>query len=243
MAVRQRECTSPREIFLVGAVDLNRTLRQMLDQVADRVTALIFAPEDWADRFDHHGCLIPAMWETAAMAIGTDQVHVVDGPAEQADMTARCLAAYQGQYRPDEITIGLADEKLTPQLQRQLQQCQLASRSAAGIALAQTAPYRLLAAVVEYLQRERVPEFAVLVRHPDAYAWIEQQRPGDGWLEQLDAYLAEHLQATFGDLWLGEPQQHQRCRQVQQAVAKLLRPLRGERSRWPPGASRFANCS
>ena len=47
------------------------TLRQMLDQVAERVTALVFAPPEWADRFDEHGCLLPDVWETAPLPVRT----------------------------------------------------------------------------------------------------------------------------------------------------------------------------
>ena len=227
VAVQRRECATNRETILVGAADISVTLRQMLDQLADRVIALVFAPEEWAERFDHYGCLVPAAWENAPIPIATDQVHVVDGPAEQADMAARCLAAYHGRYRPDEITMGLADEKLTPHLQRQLQQCQLASRSAAGVAMAHTPPYRLLAAIVEYLQREAPAEFAALVRHPDVYEWIEAQGLDKGWLEQLDAYFAEHLQPALGEQWLGEVGQHRLCGKVHRQVLEWLEPLRG----------------
>ena len=48
------------DIVLLGAVDLNNTLQQMLDQLAERVTAYIVAPEEQPDRFDSHGCLIPS---------------------------------------------------------------------------------------------------------------------------------------------------------------------------------------
>jgi ATP-dependent helicase/nuclease subunit B len=226
VAIERQECATDREIFLVGAVDLNVAVRRMLDQVADRVTALVFAPDDWVDRFDQHGCLIPEAWEAAAIAVRTEQVHVVDGPAEQADRVARCLAAYQGRYRPDEITIGLADEQITPHIQRKLRECQVATRSAAGIALAQTAPYRLLDAVADYLQRSRVAEFAALVRHPDLDNWLEQQGLGADWLEQLDAYFAEHLPGTLDDEWLGGPDVQAMCRKVWQRVEKLVRPLR-----------------
>ena len=43
----------------LGMVDLNRAQRQLLDLVAERVTALVFAPPKLADRFDEHGCLVP----------------------------------------------------------------------------------------------------------------------------------------------------------------------------------------
>ena len=55
-AIEFHECQTDRDVVLLGAVDLNVTMRKMLDQVADRVTALIFAPEDWQSRFDEHGC-------------------------------------------------------------------------------------------------------------------------------------------------------------------------------------------
>ncbi len=47
-------------------------------------------------------------------------------------MVARSLAALDGRYRADEITIGLADENITPYVSRQLQECGIAARPAVG---------------------------------------------------------------------------------------------------------------
>ena len=58
VAIERRECSSDKDILLVGTTDMNSATRHMLDQVADRVTALIHAPESLADRFDAHGCLV-----------------------------------------------------------------------------------------------------------------------------------------------------------------------------------------
>ena len=52
-----RECRTDRDIVLVGTVDMDRSQRAMLDQVADRVTALVFAPDEQMAEFDEHGCL------------------------------------------------------------------------------------------------------------------------------------------------------------------------------------------
>ena len=62
-AIEHGECRTDQRIVLVGLVDLNRAQRQMLDQVADRVTALVFAPPDSAGQFDEHGCLRPEKWQ------------------------------------------------------------------------------------------------------------------------------------------------------------------------------------
>ncbi len=46
-AVEHRLCATDRDIVLVAMVDIDRTVRAMLDQVAERVTALILAPTVW----------------------------------------------------------------------------------------------------------------------------------------------------------------------------------------------------
>jgi RecB family exonuclease len=230
-AIKRRECQIDKDVFVVGTVDMTITLRSMLDQVAKRVTALVFAPEEWSDRFDEHGCLIPEAWQSVSVPIPEERVQLVDGPGEQADMVVRRMAEFEGKYRADEITIGLADEQITPHVRRQLQQCGIASRSAAGDPVAQSAPYRLLSAVEGYVRSGRYSEFASLVRHADVYAWIERERPPSGWLEFLDQYYSKHLQSQLGGVWSGDPDQDaeqiQALQHVYRHVEELLGPLRG----------------
>ncbi len=226
-AIKRRECQTDKDLVVVGAVDMTITLRSMLDQVADRVTTLIFAPDEWSDRFDEHGCLLPEAWESVHLSVPGDRVHLVDGPGEQAEMVVRRLAEYHGAFRADEITIGLADEQITPYVQRQLRQCEIASRSAAGVPIATSAPYRLLSAVEAYLRSGRYNEFAALVRHGDVYAWIERQQPPAGWLEHLDRYYNDHLQAELGGDWLSNNPSTQAVQRVYRCIEQLLEPLRG----------------
>jgi ATP-dependent helicase/nuclease subunit B len=201
VAVQRRECRTDCDLILVGTVDMTVLLRQMLDQVADRVTALVFAPESWSDRFDEHGCLTPSAWERVVVAVQDDGVHVVEGPAEQADRAARCLADFGGRYRADQITIGLADERTAPLVQRQLQQCGLRSRYAAGVAMSSTSPYRLVAAVQAFLRSGRYGDFAALVRHPDVGEYLQRQGVRLSWLADLDEYFGRHLQHRMGPPW------------------------------------------
>jgi len=227
VAVDQRECRTDKDIIVVGAVDMTITLRRMLDQVADRVTALVLAPDEWADRFDEHGCLTPESWQTTDIEMDSNRVYVVDGPAEEADRVVRCLAEYEGKYRADEITIGLADERIAPFIERQLTQCGIASRSAAGIPMAQTGPYRLLAAVESYLRSDRYPEFAALVRHPDVYEWIGRHEIDDGWLERLDEYFSEHLQSRLSERCPGTVRETKPVVKVYKLILGLLEALHG----------------
>jgi len=233
VAIAQRECQTDRDIVVLGAVDMPRTLRQMLEQIAERVTVLVHAPSAWADRFDDDGCLVPNAWATVPIPLDADLVRVVDGPAEVADMAARCLAGFDGRYRADEITIGLADEKIAPYVSRQLQECGIAARTAVGTASSQTAPYRLLAAIEAYLRSRRYGEFAALVRHPDVSAWIGKGEVAADWLERLDEYFSRHLQARLSGDWLGDDARTRSVRQVYDRVEVLLQRFQGSARPWP----------
>lgn len=177
VAIRKRECRTERGVVLVGAVDMNRAQRQMLDQVADRVWALIFAPPELEDRFDEHGCVIPEAWRVPPVAVPEEIVEIADGPAEQADAALVALAAFDGKYAADEITIGVPDESLVPWLAQRFEESGLPHRYGVGRTVRQTGPYRLLEAIAEHLERSDAASLAALVRHPALEDWL---RRGDG---------------------------------------------------------------
>src|SRR5262249_2930746 len=98
-AIRHRECRTEKRIVLVGLVDLNRAHRQMLDQVAGNVTALVFGPNDHrGELFDEHGCLRPEQWQEVLLPLDDERIEIADGPADQADAIVRALAALDGRY-------------------------------------------------------------------------------------------------------------------------------------------------
>ncbi|HEV3258406.1 MAG TPA: PD-(D/E)XK nuclease family protein [Gemmataceae bacterium] len=172
-AIEFREIRTDCDIILLGTVDLNNTLRQMLEEIAGRVTAYIVAPDNLADRFDAHGCLVPSTWCTALIPFRDEQLRQVDGPVEQADAVSAWLVQLDGRFRYDEVAIGVPDESLVPQLQRQLEQCGVRARWVEGLRLGQTAPYQLLAAAVKFAGRRRYDDLAALVRHPDLEDWLQ----------------------------------------------------------------------
>jgi len=233
VAIERRECRTDRDIIVLGAVDMPRTLRQMLEQIAERVTVLVHAPPEWGDRFDDDGCLVPDAWATVSIPLDVDSVRLVDGPVEVADMAARCLAGFGGRYRADEITIGLADEKIASHVSRRLHECGIAARPAVGTASSQTAPYRLLAAIEAYLRSRRYAEFAALVRHPDVSVWIGKGAVAADWLERLDEYFSRHLQARLSGDWLGGDAHARSVRQVYDRAEILLQHFEGSVRPWP----------
>ncbi len=189
VAIQKREPSTDRDLVLVGTVDMNGATRQILDLVADRVTALIAAPDDRADWFDSHGCLLPDRWCDEPVELPLDRIRVCEGPAEQAEQVARELSAFGEQFRADEIVIGVADDRLGPFVERQLATCSVATRWIEGTKLANSGPCRLLLAVAEVLERDRFDGFASLVRHPD----LDECLTGRLNLATLDGSFHEHL--------------------------------------------------
>lgn len=231
-AVKRREPQTDSDIFLLGTVDLNQTLRDMLDLVADRVTALICAPEALADRFDKHGCLLPAEWAEAPIPLRDEQLFRADGPADQAAEAARLIAELKGTRRADEITIGVADENLVPQLQRQLHECGVPTRWVIGTPLAETAPYRFLTAVGEYAADREFSAFAALVRHPDVYVRLYDvvrdqldSAAANKLLTLIDNYYSAHLPITLDGDWRGKEEEHREIKLAAATLDELLAPL------------------
>lgn len=229
-AVRRKECHSEAQIILLGTVDLNKTQCEMLDQLPAQVTALILAPPEWEDHFDPYGCLRPEKWQDATIPLSDEQLEVAEGPADQAAAVVRALAALEGRYSGEQITLGVPDSEVVPYLEQHLEQCAVPTRYAAGRPVAQTSPCRLLDMVAGYLEGRRFSSLAALVRHPAVQQWLvtEHSLPGD-WLTELDRYYADHLPLRLGGSWLGDGHASARLKQVHEAIERLVRPLDGTR--------------
>lgn len=198
VAVRQREYRTDRRIVLAGTVDLNRIQRQMLDQVAGQVTALVLAPQELADRFDEHGCLLPEAWETAEIALREEQIELADSPPDQAAAAVRTLAALDGRFRAEAISLGVPDEDVAPFLELYLGRHGVATRYAAGTPIAQHSAYRLLEAAADYLENRQFAALAALVRHPDVEAYLVRRHVRPEYLVALDEYYSCYLPPVVG---------------------------------------------
>ena len=228
VAIQRRECRTEAQIVLLGTADLNRSQRLMLDQVADRVTALVLAPAELADRFDEHGCIRPAAWQTATIPLLAEQMEVVDAPADQAEAVLRAIASFDGRFNTEQITIGVPDEQIVPYLQQQFQEYGLPARYGVGTPLLRSAPHRLLAAAADYLDTSSFTSFAAFVRHAAVHDWLSGQRiPGD-WLSQLDRYYAKHLPHRLDGNWQEDEQEWKSLELARRAIERLCRGLRGQ---------------
>lgn len=222
VAIREQECKTDHDVIVVGTVDMNVATRHMLDQVSERVMALVFAPNEWGDRFDEHGCLNSSRWQDADIPIIPQQVDVVSSPNDQAIACLRQVARYEGRFAADEITIGIPDERLVPDVERVFKAHGLATRWGPGQSLLESGPCTLLGRLADYLESESFRGFAALVRHPDFETWLTEQRIQLGWLPELDHYHAAHLPFRLQDRWLGRKQDSAKLQSAFTAVRTRL---------------------
>lgn len=185
-------CATDKQIVMLGTADLNRSLSEMLRQIAttnpDQVRILVAAPDSMADRFDAFGSLITEQWLDTEIDIADEQILIVDQPADQSDAVAHYISNLQPEFAADEITIGVPDPAVIPQLERSLNAIEVRHRDLAGRPLGETAPVRLMVACRDYLQTQGYDAFAALVRHPDMFRWLETKTENDDWLAALDNF-------------------------------------------------------
>ncbi len=240
-AAREGDCGTEQDVVLLGMLDLSRLVKGMLEPVADRVTALVPAPEGEAALFDRFGCVVPAAWAGREIELDADRVRIVDQPRDQALAVMDAIASPgdgDGPHAADQITVGLGDEAMSPLIERTLELTGIPARAAVERLLVQSRPAMLLAAVGAYIESRRFDDFASLIRHPDVDAHLSQAVGEVGtregvrhWLTLVDQYAGEHLQRELTDRWLGEDQTRVAMKRLHDAAWALLpEPVQADRA-------------
>lgn len=194
VAVRKVQCRTDKQIILIGVADLNRSMRGMLEQVAEKVTSVVFCDPNHADRFDSLGGIVTAKWLHQELNLDNDRFLVVDGPADQGFAVANFLSNLPAGFHADQITVGAPDASIIPQIERSLRSVDLEPRNLIGIQFEQSAAIRLLVTIREFLRRADFASYAEMVRHPDMYHWINRTTGKDGrWLALLDQHQKNRL--------------------------------------------------
>lgn len=253
VAVKRELCSTDRQIVMIAAADLNRSTTKMLEQVADKVTVLVAAPLKWADRFDLFGSLVTEKWLDVEIKIDDAKLRIVDQTDDQAFAAAHYISELGDQFSADQITIGIPDPSVVPQIQRSLNAIGLKHRNLKGRPLKETAPVRMMMAVKQYLDDQNYESLATLVRHADVHRWLCFKSKNVKWLSDLDTYQVENLPAEiqisdknpFGDSdrirqrkssvapheqkYVDEDADRiDRLNQIHTLIAYLLKPLTGK---------------
>jgi ATP-dependent helicase/nuclease subunit B len=174
VALDKHEYKTDKHLVVIGAVDLNRTQRHILDQVNDQVTILTAAPEEFRQAFDEHGALEPEFWCESNIALDESVIRIVNKPIDQAFAAARRIAELANTHHPSDIAVGVSDPELAPILEASLAQAGVETHLASGISIARSSPFLLLGAISQWLADETARNLAALVRHPQVYAWLSR---------------------------------------------------------------------
>lgn len=212
-AVARNAVTCDQDLWLIGIAEMPQILRSMVRLLLrarpDTVRILVHAPESEADRFDELGCVIPRAWIHADIPLRDEQLSVVGHPSNQATEVARHLAGLSGELAADEIVIGVPDREGVPYIEQNLAASDVKVRDAAGTPVSRTSAYRLLHAIADVVQDWSFEAVAALARHPALGDWLRRRRWDvehrgaaafrelDGWLIQLDEFLAERLPVSL----------------------------------------------
>ncbi|MGH7459265.1 MAG: PD-(D/E)XK nuclease family protein [Longimicrobiaceae bacterium] len=230
------------DLWLVGVAEMPATLRRMLRASGATIRVLVHAPEGEAGAFDELGCVRPGAWAGREIDLPEELLRLSGGPADQADTVLVEMAALDGRFAAEEITIATPDEGLVPYLVQRLEAYGVPTRYGAGRELTSTPVYRFLAAAAEYLPGEASWQpFAALLRHPDVGDWLSgTEDKGAGPLD-LDRVL-EAADRFFSERLPDRPPRSLRSRpldaplaEARKRLARLLEPL-GRRERlsvWP----------
>lgn len=199
-AVRERTVRCEFDIVLIGMVDLNAVVLRMLAQIAERrVTAFVVAPATEAEKFDSFGQLRFDAWQQYPVPIRDEQIEYADDPADQATHAIAWLAGLNGEFAVDQIAIAVPDPAIVPPLRRRLAEMGVRVRWVEERTVADSAPFRLLAAATEYAERGSFAAFARLVRHPDVFDWLAAEGKSID-LSALDDFHSRFLPAAAGRL-------------------------------------------
>lgn len=131
------------DIILIGVIDLARVHRAVVRAHGERATALVHAPEALAHGFDADGCVERSFWSGRTIDILDAHLIIADRPADQAQAVIRCLADLGGNYRPEEVTIGLGDEKLAPTMQQAGQWADIGVHDPRGLLVLHSRPFQI----------------------------------------------------------------------------------------------------
>ncbi len=194
-ALEFREPATDKEIIVVGCVDLNRTQRGFLEQIAGQVAVWIPAPESAAVMFDSLGGLQSQAWADFELDIPADCLLVGNSPTDQAELACACLSELGATYHARDVTLGVPDAALVTELKFQLGQSGQIARYGPGTPLTQSEPALLLRLLGAYIETQSFGAFAALVRQPaipNMFAAYGVDLPDD-WLARLDGYYQAAL--------------------------------------------------
>ncbi len=201
VAMKKKECTTDKEVYIIGAADMNLCQKEILRTVSDHIHFFICAPEEMKDYFDDCGCLIPTQWQNVTIPIPDNKIISLATPQEQAIWITEYLLKQQREkpektFSWNHYSIGLPDTEVFPFLKRQLLLQGIPFTTGIGMPALRNRVCLLVRLLANYLQQGKYGNLVALLRHPDMgyYLRCHLNLPEDtGWLSLFDQYQNEYL--------------------------------------------------
>lgn len=203
-AILRNQYRTDKTLVLVGVSDVSDVLVTILRSLDAEMIAMIAAPESAMRRFDEFGCVDTKQWIDHELPIKDDQLIPAGDVSDQALAVAETLADFGKAHSPDEVTVGITDQSQIGPIEIELRGCGVCTHRQVGWTVASTAIGRLFDLTVTYLQRKTWQSLAALVRHADVHDYVtaklemDEAEVPDGWLRQLDSFLADHFPVRSG---------------------------------------------
>lgn len=248
-ALDHHDCQTDQDIYVIGAVDLNKVQKKMLLEVGEKVHLIVCAPESEADGFDEFGSLIPDFWVNKMILIPDEQIVQVEKPSDQADQIMNYLAEYLPSIKgkvADSISIGVPDHEVIPSLIQKMERNGIPYHISAGTSMIRNRVYSLISLLARYHKNARYSDLAELIRHPDLERYlirrINETESGDpieaaNWISDFDRLqndlILERISFELIESFTSKSIDMSKMKTVITLIDDLLIPFRMENGKGP----------
>ncbi|MEZ4753507.1 MAG: hypothetical protein R3A13_04250 [Bdellovibrionota bacterium] len=221
-ALSENRVASTKEIIIIGASDLNATVKAFIDQISDSVNIFVHAPESMAEEFDAYGCVRTEAWINKLIPVPEEMVSVEAKPELMAEKALELISKNAVNKTFEEVTCGLIDQNIEPFLAEKLGKFGIPARVAAGRALSETAPLDFIKKFTCFAVSKRFADFASLIRHQDVELYLKNVGiKTDSILEVLDSYHTKFLQAELGSNFFGSGETSLELSEIYSKITEL----------------------
>ena len=230
IAVKNSECTTTKNIIIAGCVDVNQTIRGMLNDVSEHLTVVTFAPKSLGARFKDNGALNTVAWQQQPIEISDSQLIMVESPNAQALACANLIAK---QSTPDnsqqDFVIACPDAADEPYLFRIFNRQETVLSTPRGRSLHDNIVVNTLRLLGNFVVTKSYSAFAALLRLPDIQHYLANSGITDDLVSLSDEFHEKHLPMLTGKL-RGQTGKYIQLAAALQHLDFLVTPLTSETS-------------
>ncbi|MCC6933453.1 MAG: PD-(D/E)XK nuclease family protein [Deltaproteobacteria bacterium] len=192
-----------KTIILVGLSELDVLYKQIFSALPAEGYSLVFAPEDYGQRFDEYGCVLSEKWVHEYLPLSKEHILLATTPASQAQTLLNVIKESRN-IDNDQLVVGFTDKNLLPAIEDICKSNNLAMRSSLGLAMKYNEIFVFIEHLRNYISSSSFVDYAALIRLPvvEKYLLKELKRQSENVSAALlfgawDKYQAQHLQAVI----------------------------------------------